>query len=69
MVIIKYIFLSLQTVTAKKAIPDYNACKIFPVLDLVLTCTTYIIHFYICSTFVLFVSLFVSFVLHPLSDS
>ena len=27
------------------------------------------IYFYICSTFVLFVSLFVSFVLHPLSDS
>ena len=26
-------------------------------------------YFYICSTFVLFVSLFVSFVLHPLSDS
>ena len=25
--------------------------------------------FYICSTFILFVSLFVSFVLHPLSDS
>ena len=27
------------------------------------------IYFYICSTFVLFVSLFVSFVLQPLSDS